>query len=130
MKEKHLTSLKRNTERGYQVAHKVIDSRYYNCPSQDNEYILFVIWTRPSIRETCNPVAVSSIIDPQITDYFDYHLKYKLEKTDGRSMMKYKLINKETGKGGRQGERVYDITKCGPTICASSGGPEYKNRNK
>ena len=41
-------------------------------------------------------------------------------------MMKYKLINKETGKGGRQGERVYDITKCGPTICASSGGPGAK----
>jgi len=41
-------------------------------------------------------------------------------------MMKYKLINKKTGKGGRQGERVYDITKCGPTICASSGGPGAK----
>ena len=41
-------------------------------------------------------------------------------------MMKYKLINKKSGKGGRQGERVYDITKCGPTICASSGGPGAK----
>ena len=41
-------------------------------------------------------------------------------------MMKYKLINNKTNKGGRQGERVYDITKCGPTICASSGGPGAK----
>lgn len=41
-------------------------------------------------------------------------------------MMKYKLINKKSGKGGRQGERVYDINKCGPTICASSGGPGAK----
>ena len=37
-----------------------------------------------------------------------------------------KLINKISGKGGRQGERVYDITKYGPTICASSGGPGSK----
>ena len=41
-------------------------------------------------------------------------------------MMKYKLINIKTGKGGRQGERVYDINKCGPTICATSGGPGAK----
>ena len=41
-------------------------------------------------------------------------------------MMKYKLINKKTGKGGRQGERVYKIDTCGPTICASSGGPGAK----
>ena len=41
-------------------------------------------------------------------------------------MMKYKLINKKSGKGGRQGERIYDLTKSGPTICASSGGPGAK----
>ena len=41
-------------------------------------------------------------------------------------MMIFKLINKSTGKGGRQGERIYDINKCGPTICASSGGPGAK----
>ena len=40
--------------------------------------------------------------------------------------MKYKLINKSTGKGGRQGERVYSIDNCGPTICATSGGPGSK----
>ena len=40
--------------------------------------------------------------------------------------MKYSLINKKTGKGGRQGERVYSIDDYGPTICASSGGPGSK----
>ena len=40
--------------------------------------------------------------------------------------MLYKLINKVTGKGGRQGERVYSIEGCGPTICAQSGGPGAK----
>ena len=38
-------------------------------------------------------------------------------------VLEYNLVNKETGKGGRQGERVYSINSCGPTICASSGGP-------
>lgn len=41
-------------------------------------------------------------------------------------MIKYKLSNIESGKGGRQGERVYDITKYWPTICASSAGPDSK----
>ena len=36
--------------------------------------------------------------------------------------MLYKLINKISNKGGRQGERIYSIDYCGPTICASSGG--------
>jgi len=43
-------------------------------------------------------------------------------RADIGPIMKYKLINKKTGKGGRQGERVYSIDSCGPTICASSGG--------
>ena len=46
----------------------------------------------------------------------------KASKADIGPIMKYKLINKKTGKGGRQGERVYSIDSCGPTICASSGG--------
>ena len=36
------------------------------------------------------------------------------------------MINKVTNNGGRQGERVYSIDSCGPTICASSGGPGAK----
>ena len=40
--------------------------------------------------------------------------------------MLYKLVHKITNNGGRQGERVYSINHCGPTICASSGGPGAK----
>ena len=36
------------------------------------------------------------------------------------------MIHKITNNGGRQGERVYSIDSCGPTICASSGGPGAK----
>jgi DNA (cytosine-5)-methyltransferase 1 len=32
------------------------------------------------------------------------------------------MIHKISNNGGRQGERVYSIDSCGPTICASSGG--------
>tara|TARA_B000000475_G_C15963407_1_gene433939 strand:- start:172 stop:1287 length:1116 start_codon:yes stop_codon:yes gene_type:complete len=114
--------------RGYNVSYKVIDSRYYNSPqSRHRIYIICNKNKHYTFREINNPIVpVSTIIDTSITEFFDFSEKYKLEKCNGKSMMKYKLINKNTGKGGRQGERVYDITKCGPTICASSGGPGSK----
>jgi len=114
--------------RGYNVSYKVIDSRYYNSPQ--SRHRIFIICNKDTsyiFREIKNPIVpVSSIIDDNIIDFFDYTKKYKLEECNGKNMMKYKLINKTSGKGGRQGERVYDITKCGPTICASSGGPGAK----
>jgi DNA (cytosine-5)-methyltransferase 1 len=114
--------------RGYNVSYKVIDSRFYNSPqSRHRIYIICNKYKSYTFREIKRPIVpVSTIIDNTISEYFDYSSKYELEKCSGKSMMKYKLINKKTGKGGRQGERVYDITKCGPTICASSGGPGAK----
>lgn len=110
--------------RGYYVSYKVIDSKYYNSPQ--SRHRIYIICSKEScykFREINNQIVpVSSIIDNSITDFLNYEEKYKLEECDGNGMMKYKLINKVSGKGGRQGERVYDITKCGPTICASSGG--------
>ena len=115
-------------KRGYNVSYKVIDSRYYNSPQSRSR--IFIICDKDKtyqFKEINNSIVpVSSIIDPRINDYFDYEDKYKLVPCNGKSMMKYKLINKKTGKGGRQGERIYDITKCGPTVCASSGGPGAK----
>ena len=114
--------------RSYNVSYKVIDSRYYNSPqSRHRIYIICNKNKNYTFREINRPIVpVSTIIDYTISEYFDFTSKYKLEKCSEKSMMKYKLINKNTGKGGRQGERVYDITKCGPTICASSGGPGAK----
>jgi DNA (cytosine-5)-methyltransferase 1 len=115
-------------KRGYIVSYKVIDSRYYNSPQSRQRIYLICNQNKEYIfKEICNPIVpVSTIIDSNNNDSFDYTLKYQLEKCDGKSMMKYKLVNKTSGKGGRQGERIYDITKCGPTICASSGGPGAK----
>ncbi len=111
-------------KRGYNVSYKVIDSKYYNSPqSRQRIYIICNKKTIYKFRNINNPIIpISTIIDNNIKDYLEYQNKYKLEECKGNNMMKYKLINKTTGKGGRQGERVYDITKCGPTICASSGG--------
>lgn len=115
-------------KRGYNVSYKIIDSRYYNSPQSRNR--IYIVCNKNKIykfRETRNDIVpVSTVIDESITDFFDYEDKYKLEECSSKGMMKYKLINKKTGKGGRQGERVYDLTKCGPTICASSGGPGAK----
>ena len=114
--------------RGYYVNYKIIDSKYYNSPqSRQRIFIICNKETNYVFKEINNPIIpVSTIIDYNIDNYLDYQDKYKLEKCSGKSMMKYKLINKKTGKGGRQGERVYNILKCGPTICASSGGPGAK----
>ena len=115
-------------KRGYIISYKVIDSRFYNSPqSRQRIYIICNKSKKYIFEEKKNKIVpVSSIIDFSITNFFDYKNKYKLEKCNGKSMMKYKLINKKTNKGGRQGERVYGLSSCGPTICASSGGPGAK----
>ncbi|MAF36288.1 hypothetical protein CL622_04180 [archaeon] len=115
-------------KRGYNVSYKVIDSRYYGSPqSRKRIYIICNKYKSYTFSEVNNPIVpVSTIIDYNVTEYFDYEKKYKLEKCNGKGMMKYKLINKKSGKGGRQGERIYDISTCGPTVCASSGGPGAK----
>ena len=117
-------------KRNYNVSYKVIDSKYYNCPQSRKR--IYIICNKHHTYEfkdiTYDIVPVSDIIDKNNTNYFNYKDKYILDKCDDnkKSMMKYKLINKKTGKGGRQGERVYSIDSYGPTICASSGGPGAK----
>ena len=116
-------------KRGYTLAYKVIDSKYYNSPqSRQRIYIVGQKKRQYEFKNIEYPIRpVSSIIDHSVETFLDYEDKYRLEKCPGKnSMMKYKLINKSTGKGGRQGERVYSIDNCGPTICATSGGPGSK----
>lgn len=115
-------------KREYIVNYKIIDSKYYNSPQSRKRIFIICDKNKKYIfKEINNPIiSVSTIIDNNIIDFFDYTKKYKLEKCNGKSMIKYKLINIKTGKGGRQGERIYDINNYGPTICASSGGPGAK----
>ncbi len=120
-------------KREYHVSYKIIDSKYYNSPQSRQR--LLIICSKIKNYEFKNIkneiISVSSIIDKGETDYLDYDKKYTLieNKCSNRKNtcnMLFKLINKKTGKGGRQGERVYSPDSCGPTICASSGGPGAK----
>ena len=74
----------------------------------------------PSFNNIADIQAIIAVgAKPVFCDILEEDLCIDIKKAE-------KLINKKTGKGGRQGERVYDITNCGPTICASSGGPGAK----
>ena len=109
-------------KRGYIISHKIIDSKYYNSPQSRQR--LFIIGNK-----------TKSFIFPEIKNDIisvsNYNDKYKLEKCNdsenkNNCKMLYKLVHKKTNNGGRQGERIYSINHCGPTICASSGGPGAK----
>jgi DNA (cytosine-5)-methyltransferase 1 len=120
-------------KRGYIISHKIIDSKYYNSPQSRQR--LFIIGNKtksfifPEIKNDI--ISVSNIIDNTETRFLNYNDKYKLEKCNdsenkNNCKMLYKLVHKKTNNGGRQGERIYSINHCGPTICASSGGPGAK----
>jgi DNA (cytosine-5)-methyltransferase 1 len=123
-------------KRGYFISHKILDSKYYNSPQ--SRHRLFIIGNKKKqfifpTEIKNNIIPVSSIIDNTETRFLDYTDKYKLEKCNDNEnknnckiKMLYKLVHKITNNGGRQGERVYSINHCGPTICASSGGPGAK----
>ena len=116
-------------KRKYYFNYKVIDSKYHNCPqSRQRLYIVCSKNKEYKFNDIKNNIfPVSKIIDYKNNDFFDYEEKYYLEKCVGKSSnMIYKLMNKVTKKGGRQGERIYSINNFGPTICASSGGPGAK----
>ena len=112
----------------------MIDSKYYNSPQSRQR--VFIIGSKIQkyefpIEPSKQIIPVSHIIDYNETKFLNYDDKYRLEKckeieTKNNCKMIYKIIHKITNKGGRQGERVYSIDSCGPTICASSGGPGAK----
>lgn len=120
-------------KRGYHISYKVIDSKYYNS-TQSRKRLLIICSKikKYEFKDIKNEIIpVSSIIDEDETDYLDYDKKYtlienKCSNSKDTCNMIFKLINKKSGKGGRQGERVYSPDSCGPTICASSGGPGAK----
>ena len=127
------TILNELTKRGYFVSHKIINSKYYKSPqSRQRLFIICNKYKKYIYKDIHNNIIpVSSIVDINETMELKYNDKYELisnspSNRKNNCKMLYKLINKKSGKGGRQGERVYSIDSCGPTICASSGGPGSK----
>ncbi len=117
------------TDAGYFISHQVLNSKNYGSPQSRSR--IFIICTKDKPYEFAEVKmklrSVEEILDKTVNKFFDYGKKYDLVKSKkSTGMVSYNLVNKLTGKGGRQGERVYNINKIGPTICANSGGPGKK----
>jgi len=119
-------------ERGYLFSSMVVDSAHYGSPQCRQR--IFMVATRDVPFEfpprTTEQRSVSSIVDLSDSSSWNpsgYYLVSK--KSRGRPFrprVLFDVYSSATRKGGRQGERVYDIDGCGITICASSGGPGAK----
>jgi DNA (cytosine-5)-methyltransferase 1 len=121
-------------KRGYLITSKVINAAEYGSPQARQR--IFIVATKEkafTIPEGSKvPKHVSTILDSSINQTDIDLNKYKLEKkaakkvVPGKPTVLYDIVSKGTGKGGRQGERVYSVDSVGITVCASSGGPGAK----
>lgn len=122
------------TKRGYIVTSKVINAAEYGSPQARHRIFIVATKDKPfEIPDGTNvPTPVQSILDIENTvnelngDKYELHEKRSNEKSLTKPKILYDIVEKKTKKGGRQGERVYDITHAGVTVCASSGGPGAK----
>ena len=120
--------------RGYLVSSKVLNAADFGSPQARQR--IFIVATKHlafSIPDGIGiPNPVNLILDFTVQDNALNLEKYELvvKKLQEKNFRKPKLladvIDKQTKKGGRQGERVYDPTHVGITVCASSGGPGAK----
>lgn len=118
--------------RGYHFSSMVMDSAHHGSP-QCRQRIFMVASKGSKFRfpekKSCH-TPVSSIIDSSESSKWDasgYYLVAKKSKAKPfRPRILFDVHSEATKKGGRQGERVYDPSGCGVTVCASSGGPGSK----
>lgn len=134
------TILKELEDCDYHIDFKVLNAVNFGVP-QCRERIYFIGIRKDIVQhhkdfslstiKTIEPKKVRSIIDfgdttderDKLTQRYDF---VKVEKTNSKvnkPQLIYKLVSKESMKGGRQGERIYDIDNPGITICKGSGGP-------
>lgn len=121
-------------KRGYLVTSKVVNAAEYGSPQARQR--IFIVATKDKPFEipagSGIPTPVQSILDLQNTtnelngNKYELHAKQSTEKAVIKPKILYDIVDKKSKKGGRQGERVYDITHTGVTVCASSGGPGAK----
>jgi DNA (cytosine-5)-methyltransferase 1 len=119
-------------ERGYRFFSKVMEATHFGSPQCRQRIFMVAIkdgeFSFPAKFEKQR--VVSSIIDRSDSSGWDHGKYYLVEKKSRPRPFKPRILfdvhSKQTRKGGRQGERVYDIDACGVTICASSGGPGAK----
>jgi len=119
-------------ERGYGFSSSVMDSAHYGSPQCRQRIFMVCVlggsFSFPNKSQTQRPV--SSVIDPSDSSNWNQSGYYLVPKNAKPRPFKPRIVydvhSSATRKGGRQGERVYDIAGCGVTVCASSGGPGAK----
>lgn len=119
-------------ERGYNMSSQVMDSAHYGSP-QCRQRIFMVAVRNGQFRfpeRSKSHRTVSAVIDGSDKSNWDRTGYYLVSKNARprpfRPRILFDVYSSKTKKGGRQGERVYDIDGCGVTVCASSGGPGAK----
>jgi len=121
-------------KRGYLVTSKVLNAAEYGSPQARQRIFIVATKEKPfEIPKATNvPTPVLSVLDMDNEvnelnrDKYELHEKHSSEKTITKPKILYDVVDKKTKKGGRQGERVYDVSHAGVTVCASSGGPGAK----
>jgi DNA (cytosine-5)-methyltransferase 1 len=119
-------------ERGYGFSSAVMDSAHYGSPQcRQRIFMVCVLGGSFSFPEKSPlPRPVSAVIDPADKSSWNQSGYYLVPKNSKlrpfRPRIIYDVHSSSTKKGGRQGERVYDVSGCGVTVCASSGGPGAK----
>jgi DNA (cytosine-5)-methyltransferase 1 len=125
------------TKRGYIVSSRCCNAVDYGSPQARTRIFIVASKTPFTIPEPTisSFTSVSEIIDKKVANepptqrlkLQNYEMVEKAGVSKpGKPHILYDLYSKATGKGGRQGERVYDIDNVGITVCASSGGPGAK----
>ena len=124
--------------RGYTVSEKVLNSADFGSPQARQRIFIVAVkgsaFLFPESAKTLVPVG--SVIDTSVTQFWNsdgYNLVATPSiglagqtATNNKPRILYNVVSKKTGRGGRQGERVYDTAAVGITLCASSGGPGAK----
>ena len=131
--------ISQNLERlNYNVNYKVLNAARYNTAQARERLYLVCIRSDLSQQftfppEHTTPVPVRRILDLTVQTDMRQKIQEKYETVEepaNTSEFKPRtcavLYNRKSGKGGRQGERIYDINHPAITVCASSGGPGAK----
>jgi DNA (cytosine-5)-methyltransferase 1 len=119
-------------QRGYFFSSMVMDSARYGSPQCRQRIFMVASLGEPFEFPSKSGVqrCVSSIIDSSDLSSWNQSGYYLVSKSSRPRPFKPRILfdvhSSATKKGGRQGERVYDVGGCGITICASSGGPGAK----
>ena len=115
-------------QRGYIVTAKVLNSAHFGSPQARQRIFIVATKDEPFVfpEQSFPEVTVSAILDRSVTDQWDT-IGYDLIPKDPEPkpftpQIVYDVVSRKSGKGGRQGERVYSSDAVGITVCASSGG--------